>query len=148
LFIWIERQWLFESEVNTGDIMYSIQPSGTLNSVIYIEYIVVCFVLSNIWYEYEQHSVINSSRQLSQSARLTLIYDPSEEFPKLILMDVKSVLSVAQIYHFVIIKESIFLDTLYDLLPEFVSLEMYLVPLSELSYLCSEVVNSFFSISL
>jgi len=104
---WIERQWLLEVEIDFEYIIYSIQS------------------YKHRWYEDKS---VNSFIDLSKSARLNITDMLDNKPDKAILMHIKRILNVAQIYHLEISvrKQSLgkFLRIL-TLLPDLLSLKIY-----------------------
>jgi len=82
------------------------------------------------WYEYTQTKIINSSIQLSKSARLTLMYFPSEEYLHFSKIINNRILTVAQIYHLQI-HNKIFVGKLIEILFSLLELDsLYVTSLS------------------
>lgn len=80
------------------------------------------------WYEYTQHPIINSSRQLSKSTRLTFAHVPPDECIESIILDIDAALTVTDIYHLEMDKKPIFIGTLIHImksLPKLVSIKIH-----------------------
>ncbi|CAF4973866.1 unnamed protein product, partial [Rotaria sp. Silwood1] len=128
---WIERQWVFEAEINSESIIYLVHP------------------YRKRWYENTQDKICNSSRDFSKSIRLTLKNVDSDDIEKLLTIATRRVLTVAQVYDLEIPKEKIFIGTLIEivnLLPEINTLKIHSLSLYEPRMLNSEERCTFSSI--
>ncbi|CAF2573922.1 unnamed protein product [Rotaria sp. Silwood2] len=105
---WIERQWIFETEINSESIIYLVGP------------------YRKRWYENTQDKICNCSRDLFKSTRLTLKYSDSDDNKKLVTIATKRILTVTQVYDLEILEETYFIGALIkiiNLLPENVKFE-------------------------
>ncbi|CAF3939938.1 unnamed protein product [Rotaria sp. Silwood2] len=105
---WIERQWIFETEINSESIIYLVGP------------------YRKRWYENTQDKICNCSRDLFKSTRLTLKYSDSDDNKKLVTIATKRILTVTQVYDLEILEEKYFIGALIkiiNLLPENVKFE-------------------------
>ncbi len=125
---WIERQWIFEAEITSEYMKYSIHPYRYTEKRLVYE---IDYLLSfrKRWYEFE----------VSKSARLTLAYIIVDEVDQVISEEIERVLNVEQIYHLEILEEKIFIGTLFqviDLLPELNTLKIHSLSLNQRRSLC------------
>ncbi|CAF2902024.1 unnamed protein product, partial [Rotaria sp. Silwood2] len=127
---WIERQWIFEAEINSESFIYLVHP-----------YRKRC-------YENTQDKICNSSLDLSKSTRLTLRYTDSDDIEELMTVATRRVLTVAQVYDLEIPEEKIFIGALIkilNLLPEVNTLKIHSLSLYEPRILNSEELFIFSS---
>ncbi|CAF4004544.1 unnamed protein product, partial [Adineta steineri] len=114
---WSERKWVLETEVDFEFIIYSIRP------------------YEKRWYEYaQQQPIINSSLQLSKSARLNFTYIPIYNSPKAPIFVVNSVLTATNIYHLIFTKTEASIRHLIYLikaLPDLTTLKIHDLVLKE-----------------
>ncbi|CAF1259413.1 unnamed protein product [Adineta steineri] len=113
---WSERNWVLETKVNFEFITYSIRP------------------YEKRWYEYAQQPIINSSLQLSKSARLNFTYIPMYDSPKVPIFVVNSVLTATNIYHLIFTKTEAsirHLIYLIKVLPDLTTLKIHDLVLKE-----------------
>ncbi|CAF1443219.1 unnamed protein product [Rotaria sordida] len=128
---WIERQWIFEAEINSESIIYLIRP------------------YRKRWYENIQDKICNSFLDLSKSIRLTLKYIDSDDSEKLLKVATRRILTVAQVYNLEIPKEKFFIGALIrivNLLPEVNTLKIHSLSLYEPRMLNSKELFMFSSI--
>ncbi|CAF1067163.1 unnamed protein product [Rotaria sordida] len=114
---WIERKWIFEAEIGFYLTVYSIQ------------------LYKERWYD------INFTTALSNSARVTLIYLPDIERLESLIIDIRNMLAVTQIYHLKIYCEDVFFVVLLEIiyrLPELDSLQIPSLSLSSEIHLTME----------
>ncbi|CAF1145232.1 unnamed protein product [Rotaria sordida] len=114
---WIERKWIFEAEIGFYLTVYSIQ------------------LYKERWYD------INFTTALSNSARVTLIYLPDIERLESLIIDIRDMLAVTQIYHLKIYCEDVFFVVLLEIiyrLPELDSLQIPSLSLSSEIHLTME----------
>jgi len=91
---WIERQWIFEADIDSDKIIFSIRP------------------YKKRWYDH----MINSSTQFLMSSHLTLAAVPTgKQFYSLKRKITRIIFVVAQIFHLKIYEE-IFFDALIEIL--------------------------------
>ncbi|CAF0921623.1 unnamed protein product [Rotaria sordida] len=125
---WIDRQWLFNADIDYGFILYSIQP------------------YEKQWYEYDSpQGMVNSSTDLSKCSQLSIRSIPGEYFD-LFLTDVTRVLNMAEIYHLEITEENVFsgiLVEIVDLLAQLRSLKIHSLSLRVPEGLCVEKFDVF-----
>ncbi|CAF2946029.1 unnamed protein product [Rotaria sp. Silwood2] len=108
---WIERKWIFEIEINNESINYLIHP------------------YRKRWYEN-----CNSIPDLTKFTRLTLTYILPDSLHESVIVDIKRVLTIAQVYHLEIPEENIFIGALIEalnLVPELNTLKIYSLSLYE-----------------
>ncbi|CAF5061595.1 unnamed protein product [Rotaria sp. Silwood1] len=106
---WIEKKWIFETEMDSFELIYRIHP------------------YKERWYD------INSSIEYSKSTQLIFTYSPCNEYSQLSMIDIHGILRVAQFYHLDIEQETIDFITLMDIiyiLSELDSLKIYSLSLS------------------
>ncbi|CAF4289127.1 unnamed protein product, partial [Rotaria sordida] len=128
---WIERQWIFEAEINSESIIYLIRP------------------YRKRWYENIQDKICNSFLDLSKSIRLTLKYIDSDDIENLLKVATRRILTVAQVYNLEIPKEKFFIGALIrivNLLPEVNTLKIHSLSLYEPRMLNSKELFIFSSI--
>ncbi len=99
LSFWIERQWLLEAEIDYEQIKYLIRPFRYVAKT--LSYEIDCLLSFRArWYEYADDNIVNSSSELSKSARLNIMDMPSDDYYESIIKYIKRILSITQIYHF------------------------------------------------
>ncbi|CAF4459519.1 unnamed protein product [Rotaria sp. Silwood2] len=106
---WIEKKWIFETEIDSFEVIYRIRS------------------YKERWYN------INSSIESSNSTQLTFTYPPCNEYLELSITDIHGILKVAQFYHLEIGKEKIDFVILMDIiyiLSELDSLKIHSLSLS------------------
>jgi hypothetical protein len=132
---WIARKWVLFVQGDSEYIIYSVRPykyverefSNKINSFV---------SSSKRWYEYAQPSIINSSLQLSKSAKLTLTDLPPYHLYESLSDGIDSILIVTQIYHLIIekitVRESMLILILSQL-TQLVSLKIHSLLTEDLS---------------
>jgi hypothetical protein len=130
---WIERRWLLETEIEYEYIKYFIRPYKYIEKS--LSYKIECLVFfRKRWYEYTDDNIVNSSTELSKSARLNIEDIPSVESYESIMKHIKRILSIAKIYHLEISQPQIFIDLLIriiNFLPELHSLKIHSLSYNE-----------------
>jgi hypothetical protein len=117
---WIERQWVLEAEIVGGNIMYSICPYRYIEKSFSYE-LHYCLSFRKRWYEYSEDKIVHCSK----SAKLTLTH---LDIKKVIPVNTKHLLTMAQIYHLEISQSKISVDLLIrtiDLFPELMTLKIH-----------------------
>ncbi|CAF4048302.1 unnamed protein product [Rotaria magnacalcarata] len=120
---WIERQWIFEVEIDHESITYFIRP------------------YRKRWYEYIHDNIFNSAIEYSKSTRLTIEYINLHDIHETLTADTARVLAIAQIYHLDMTEENVYVGALIEtvrLLPELTLLKIHSLSLHEPVWLYSE----------
>jgi hypothetical protein len=129
---WLERRWLLDVRIEYESIVYSIGP---------YKYIVDKFPKLNRFVSfrkrwYEQPNVDNSTMELTESTRLSLLYIPSDESYEFQIMYIENILDVTRIYHFEIPEEEILLDILIQMinaLPQVTTLKLHSLSIDQVT---------------
>jgi hypothetical protein len=146
---WLEKQWIFISQIHMYEIIYSIRPYTYVLKTKHT-FIIVFFLYRKKWYEYEHGQIDNSSIQRSQSAQLELTFIFSGAEMKFLISCIKLVLKVEDIYHLDISYRKICIDALIEIiyvLPKLISLKIRSLSFPQSLNLSDKQIERFLLIS-
>ncbi len=128
---WLERQWIFETEITCDHTIYSVRPYRYTEKNFLLK--TNSFISSRKrWYE--QLNVDNSTMEFSKSIRLSLSYIPPDEYYEVLITDIKTILSLTQIHHLEISNEQTLVDILMEItnaLPQVTTMKLHSLSLDQ-----------------
>jgi len=128
---WLERQWIFETEIASDHTIYSVRPYRyTEKNFLFQTNSFISF--RKRWYE--QLNVDNSTMEFSKSIRLSLSYIPPDEYYEVLITDIKTILSLTQIHHLEISDEKTLVDILMEItnaLPQVTTMKLHSLSLDQ-----------------
>ena len=123
---WLQRQWIFEIEIQRDFVIYSIRPyKYTLENFLYKINEFVLF--RKRWHE---------QPNVDKSIRLSLSYIPPIEANQFLFQNFRRVLSITQVRHLEILQEQILIDVLIGitdsyLLPQLMTMKLHSLSLGQ-----------------
>jgi hypothetical protein len=127
---WLERQWMFETEIIAEYFIYSVRPYKYIPKN--FSFKTKSFVpFRKRWYE--EPNVDNPTMEFSKSVRLTIPHISLDEYYHLVVTDIETVLSVTQIHHLEI-SEKVGIDILVQFtnaLPKVTTMKLHSLSLDK-----------------